>query len=111
MFNTNYVKIPVRKETGGRESKVEKAGYIPLKRKIQDMTNAGQRLNDSRSQNYDTFENIDLYPNPLRAKEVDFTDIQAVNNMLIVKYNMSKERKKPSVTPPVTPPVEIPPTP
>lgn len=77
------------------------------------MVNAGQRLNDSRCQNYDTFEDVDLYPNPLRAKEVDFTDIQAVNNQLIVKYNMSKERKKiiaASEKPPVEP-VEPPPTP
>ena len=54
MFNTphNYKKVSEPEKNSGI-SLTEKAGYIPAKKRIEDMIFAGQRLSDYRKSQFD----------------------------------------------------------
>lgn len=77
MFNTPYKmtqKTPPEINSG--EIKVDKLGYLPAKKRIENMMLAGQRLKDYRQSQYDFPDGkIDLtYNDPTRKPGYDMAD-------------------------------------
>ena len=59
------------------ESLVETAGYIPAQVRIENLINAGQRLQESRANEYDLQDGIesdDFVPDPTRQRNYDLAD-------------------------------------
>lgn len=76
-FNTKFVRSKAAPEKNDGKSIVEKAGYVPAKKRIEDMIAAGQRLVDHRKAMYDYPDGIipdDVQPDPTRAKNYDLAD-------------------------------------
>lgn len=78
MFTHNYQKgrYKSKPETNNGERLVEKQGYIPAKKRIENLMLAGQRLNMARKEQYDFPDgNIDenVY-DPTRRKDYDLAD-------------------------------------
>lgn len=69
-------------EIGGGESLVETSGYIPANIQIEDMINAGIRLNQSRAEKYD-FDSLEAddgeFIDPTRSLGFDMADASRIN--------------------------------
>lgn len=80
-----------------QESKVEKSGYIPAKKRIENMMIAGQRLVASRNQLYDDPTGmdediqIDVTRNPGYDMADASQDMMSVNDRLKASQNAAKE--------------------
>lgn len=77
MFNDNYKNRPkITPEVGGGKVLVETAGYIPAKKKIQELIASGQRLVDYRKSVYDSdVTPDDLQIDPMRRKGIDLAEV------------------------------------
>jgi hypothetical protein len=71
-------KRPEKKLTqNSGELKVEKAGYIPIKKQIQSLIDAGRRLDDARRESYDFGDDDEIdyeYSDPTRDSNFDLSD-------------------------------------
>lgn len=77
MFNTPYsMKQKTSPEVNSGEIKVDKLGYLPAKKRIENMMLAGQRLKDYRQSQYDFPDGkIDVnFVDPTRQPGYDMAD-------------------------------------
>nr|QJB18851.1 MAG: hypothetical protein [Microvirus sp.] len=95
-------------EVLSKEKKVETAGYQSSSKRIKQMIECGIRLEQSRSDQYDS-DNLNDDPpvNPYRRKNLDCTDAylllqEAKQTAVNVKKYVDDHRQKRAVTPPVT---------
>jgi len=68
MIYSNAKRPHATPEKNGGKCRVEKAGYIPAKRRIEEMIGAGHRLNAFRKEQYDIVEG-----SPVKGVEIDPT--------------------------------------
>lgn len=85
MYATRANPARARKEEFFAPEKVEKHGYIPLKRRVEDMMAAGQRLLDYRAGLYDqsekeAYEKPEFFPDVTREPGFDFADAAMLRN-------------------------------
>jgi len=80
-FNTQYDHIKQPPESNSGITKVERAGYIPAQKRIENLMLAGQRLVQSRKEAFDFPDGkIDFsFTDPTRTKGFDMAD--AFQNM------------------------------
>lgn len=80
MFNHNYIKEfknHSKPEINSGETLVETAGYIPAKKKIENMILAGQRLVEYRKSQFDFEDHKSIdedYYDPTRNKNLDMAE-------------------------------------
>lgn len=76
-FATAYERNPSKKEKLDQTIKVQKIGYVPAKKRIEDIINAGMRLKDFRASQYDFPEGTQIdetLNDPTRSKNFDLAD-------------------------------------
>lgn len=76
-FTSGYDTHNFPNEKLSNESLVETAGYIPAQVRIENLINAGQRLQESRANEYDLQDGIesdDFVPDPTRQRNYDLAD-------------------------------------
>lgn len=97
MFNTkyNYKKVSIPEKNSGR-SPVETAGYIPANQRIENMMLAGQRLSESRKEQYDfpDGEIDESYNDPTRSKNFDLADASQIQNNIEFEQKLKNDQKK-----------------
>lgn len=94
-FQTPYDLDPTVPEKGGGKKLTDTSGYVPHNIRIQEIINAGQRLNDWRdSQNYDFWEKDDdgKYFDPTRSKNYTYFDAVDDNKKAIA--SLKKQQKE-----------------
>lgn len=84
-FSKESIKFsPPEQNTG--ERLIEKAGYIPAQRRIENLILAGQRLSDFRKEQFDFHEQKDIdedFYDPTRKKSLDLAEaFQMEQNVL-----------------------------
>lgn len=86
LFQNKYNRFPRQYEKPSGISKVEVAGYIPAKTKIESLIQAGARLIQSRKEQYDyppgTNVTGDEPIDPTRHLKLDRVEIDAMRNAL-----------------------------
>lgn len=94
----NKDQLPVHTpEKMSRKTKVETAGYVPLKRRIEDFMAAGQRLQEARAGLYDSqVSSYDIPVDPTRKPGLDAVDAailqrQAVNRLRAAQRKAAQE--------------------
>lgn len=90
-FKTQYDRKEDPGQEGGGELITEQAGYVPPQVQIENMIMAGQRLNASRAEMYDTmevYEEPDI--DPTRSPGFDLADASAMKQGLINKVKNNK---------------------
>lgn len=102
-FNTQFNQMVYKDklEVNDGMSKVEKAGYIPAQKRIENMMLAGQRLVESRRSIYDFTHDQELDENffdPTRKKDFDMADAtqmkMSVDQSLKASQNAQEKRSK-----------------
>jgi hypothetical protein len=75
------------------KSKTEVRGYIPAEKKITSMIEAGQRLEQSRIDQYDYQEEVpdDFLPDPTRNPGYDMADAQADYEAALFRLTQAQE--------------------
>jgi len=101
MYYNRTERPPARAEEFIAPEIVEKHGYIPLKKRVEDMMLAGKRLMDYRAGMYDqsekeAYENPDFRPDVTREKGFDFADASAIKNMVEEKLGQYRAEKEAS---------------
>nr|QJB18784.1 MAG: hypothetical protein [Microvirus sp.] len=96
MFNHNYMKNYKKTdpEVNDGKSIVEDAGYIPAKTRIENMIFAGQRLAESRKENFDFQPGQDIdesFYDPTRKKNFDLAE--ASQQMYSTQQKISAKQK------------------
>lgn len=87
-FKTDFKRTPPEKNSG--KSIVESAGYIPAQKRIENMILAGQRLVDSRKEQYDFDGEVDEdYTDPSRSPNFDMADASMMQNAI----ELTRQRK------------------
>lgn len=103
-FQNKYNRQKSKPEPPSGRSRVETAGYIPAKIKIESFFNAGARLIQSRKEQFDFppgSEPTDYY-DPTRRKDLDRVDIDIMQNALQARIDEriatqnAKDESKPS---------------
>lgn len=98
LFQTKYNRFPRKAEAPSGVSKVEVAGYIPAKTKIESLIQAGARLIQSRKEQYDyppgTNVTGDEPMDPTRHRGLDRTEIDAMRNALEDRLEQQIREKK-----------------
>lgn len=94
-FHDAYANRPKStKESGGRISKVEVAGYVPAKKRIEDMMAAGLRLVASRSTRYDTTDpKAKLIPDPTRRLDFDRAEASMMSRDVNARLRAAQAKK------------------
>jgi len=98
----NYLTRPVVKaEKLSRVDKVERAGYIPLERRIKDMMACGVRLQKARAEAYDIPEGSkvnedEVQCDPTRSPGFDMADASAMADDLTARRKRARAEKKAS---------------
>ena len=109
-FATAYERESSKKEKLDQTIKVQKIGYVPAKKRIEDIINAGMRLKDFRASQYDFPEGTEIdetLNDPTRAKNFDLADasqlkyaaeasLKASQAALKASQEVSKEPPDPS---------------
>lgn len=97
MFNTHYErkKSPAEKNNGKRH--VDKTGFIPAQRRIENIINAGRRLVAARSEMYDfPDDKIDEnFIDPTRSPNFDMADAFQLSE--VAKNNMQESKRQAAV--------------
>lgn len=99
-FYTPFVKASRKGEENSGELKVETAGYIPAKMQIENILDAGRRLENYRKENYDFQPGEQEYdfPIPDRTPNFDMADASQIASetefRLQTQENKEKDRKK-----------------
>lgn len=106
MIYSNMKRPKVLKEKSPKIRKVETAGYIPAKKRIEEMIISGRRLGVYRKENYDTMNpKVDDLPiDRFRSKGVDMAEVSEVMNALeqkrkVIMANKRKAEKLAKATP------------
>lgn len=100
MFNRKYNRQKAVPEKNSGKTKVETAGYVSPKRRIEALINAGMRLETSRRENYDFPDgkiDKDFY-DPTRRKDYDmvdaFQDQQAIKARIKASQTAQEARRE-----------------
>lgn len=96
MYQTRVNRSRSEPEKNNGISKVEKAGYIPAKKRIENMILAGQRLVQARKDQYD-FNNAEPdenFDDPTRRKNYDPADATQDGFYAQSRIKASKDRYK-----------------
>lgn len=81
-FNTPYERVKQQPESNNGERMVEIAGYIPANKRIENIINAGQRLMNSRSEQYDFPDGKDDGSiDPTRRLDFDMAEASTLYNI------------------------------
>ena len=105
IFSTKYSRTPTLPEANCGEKLVETAGYVPAKKRIEDMILAGQRLVDYRKSLYD-FPDGEIDENasdPTRDLNFDMADATQLQMSLEASLKASQTAQEGSgevLTPP-----------
>lgn len=93
-FRTNYENRPIGiAEKQGGKTQVEVAGYIPAKKRIENMILAGQRLVDYRKATYDlTNGEDDGDIDPTRNRAFDLADATTLHRDVEAKLRAQQEK-------------------
>lgn len=96
-FNTKYSRPKKIPEKNSGERRVETAGYISAQKRIENMIQAGQRLKDYRSEQFDFVneEPDESYDDPTRKKNFDMAEAFQYNESIKARQ---KSNVKPSQT-------------
>ena len=98
LFQNKYNRFPRQYEKPSGISKVEVAGYIPAKTKIESLIQAGARLIQSRKEQYDfppgTHVTGDEPMDPTRHPKLDRTEIDAMRSALEDRLEQQIRAKK-----------------
>jgi len=98
-FNTHYDRIRQAPEKNSGEKLVETAGYIPAKKRIENLMLAGLHLKEYRMEQFDFHENQvdETYFDRTRSKNFDLSDVSSMRRELEErskeKIREAKERK------------------
>lgn len=88
-FNANV--FPRVLNNGSGEILVEKAGYIDLQKRIENMMLAGNRLVEGRKEMYDFDGDVDEdFYDPTREKSFDLADASMISNDIEAKLRAFK---------------------
>lgn len=96
-FKTNYNAnlFPKTPEKGSGERRVETAGYIDVKTRIENMMMAGQRLIEARKEMYDFDGEVDEdFYDPTREKSFDMAEAFQIANNLADKARQKAREKQ-----------------
>ena len=95
-FQNKYNRQPSKPEPSSGISRVETAGYIPAKTKIESFFNAGARLIQSRKEQYDFPPGTepDEYYDPTRRRDLDRVDIDIMHKALQTRIDERIEATK-----------------
>lgn len=93
-FATHYKRKRQAPESNSGKSNVERAGYIPTKKRIENLMLAGQRLVESRREEYDFPDGkIDEnFSDPTRSPNFDLADATALSRA--VDSRLSEQKRK-----------------
>lgn len=80
-FATQFDRPETKYEKGGGKKITEQAGYIPAKIQIENMIFAGQRLNASRAEMFDTTDDTEPEIDPTRGSNFDLADATALGRI------------------------------
>lgn len=102
MFATKFARPETVKEKNNGKKKVETAGYIPAITQIENLINAGMRLNQYRDEMYDfgaAEEVDDSFSDPTRNPNFDMADASMLAkevemNLRAQKEEAEREKKK-----------------
>lgn len=99
MYQTRVNRSRSEPEKNSGISKVEKAGYITAKKRIENMILAGQRLIQSRKEQYDFVDSEpdESFDDPTRRKNYDPADATQDGFYAQSRIKASKERYKEKV--------------
>jgi len=98
-FSTYGNRPKVQPEKNSGKSKTEKAGYIPAKRRIEDMILAGKRLDLARKEQFD-FEigkDRDGEIDPFRRPGVDLAEVSQARRQVRARYKAAQADKRASL--------------
>jgi len=97
----SHIKHPPRvSEKKCGPSKVEKAGYLPIQRRISDMLGAGQRLMQARKEQFDTHDNKDIAVDPTRRPGFDDAELNNYASVSDIEQDCRLGKKRRSEKPP-----------
>lgn len=77
-------------EINSGEILVETAGYVPAKRRIEDMINAGTRLVNARREQFDTLDDSEPDIDPTRSKHFDLAEATIYKAEVTRRFNEKK---------------------
>lgn len=100
-FNTSYNNRPVYTgEENSGELVTERAGFIPMKKRIEEMILSGERLANSRSEAYDFQDGKDDGSSiPVdRNLDYDLADASSMLNTLDSRFNQQKLKETEDTT-------------
>jgi len=91
-FNTPYQRVRQAPEKNNQLRKIEVAGYIPAKKRIENIINAGMRLMEARSNQYDFPDGNDdgFSMDPTRKKGYDMADATQAYHELQAKLELKR---------------------
>lgn len=81
-FATHYKPNRCSPEINSGEIMVEKAGYIPAQKRIENLINAGQRLKEFRAEQFDFPDEKSIdhsFMDPTRRKNFDMADASQIS--------------------------------
>lgn len=88
-FKTNYTRIPTDGESNNGEILVETAGYITTQKRIENIINAGMRLQQARKEQFDFPAGTEVdesFIDPTRKPGYDMADASiALKHLRLVK--------------------------
>lgn len=94
---------PTTKEKGGGPVLVDRAGYVPAKKRIEAIMLAGKQLLTARREEYDADINVNidnLIPDPTRSPGYDLADAAEQTAMINARRRNAAEAAKRKITPP-----------
>lgn len=78
-FNTHYDFVPVKQELYDDKEIVETAGYVPRQKTIENLIACGQRLIESRMEEFDGSTDEEALENASVLRVADFDVVDSVN--------------------------------
>lgn len=99
MFNTHYKRERQAPEKGTGQVLVDRVGYVPAQKRIEDLMYAGQKLRDFRAQQFDYQDVKDddgFTIDPTRSSSYDIADAFQDTQKLVIKASQTKPEDKPT---------------
>lgn len=96
MFMTRYTRPDLPLESGGGESLVESAGYIPAQRQIEQFMTAGRRLALARKEMFDFPDGVERedFTDPTRSPNFDLADAVELGAPAVHRLDAATEEYK-----------------
>lgn len=92
-FATHFIRPLTEYEPGGGEVITEQAGYVPAKRKIEEMIYAGKRLVESRREQFDSVDDSEPEIDPTRDPNFDLADASILKRQVASRLRAQKARR------------------